>query len=59
MSRIARSAMIGTLFLIGAAAAAAAQPAEPVGRSGTSLRNAQGQVVGNAGAARQGQAEKV
>ena len=59
MSRIARSALIGTLFLIGAAAAAAAQPAEPVGRSGTSLRNAQGQVVGNAGAARQGQAVKV
>ncbi len=57
MSRIAYTAMVGVLGLLGTVAAA--QPAEPSGRFGTSLRNAQGQVIGNALAVREGQVVKV
>jgi Cu-Zn family superoxide dismutase len=57
MSRLVFPAMIAALALL--ATAAAAQAAEPSDRSGTSLRNSRGQVVGNAVATREGRAVKV
>lgn len=57
MSRFAFPAVAVALGLL--SAASAAQPADPSARIGTSLRNARGQVVGNAAAVRDNGVVKV